>query len=155
MKNILSPIFLAVLFMSLYSCGIFSPNGVASPPSATRSGPRTIVLDGDTISEEVVGEFTCWYCKDHNDYYGPTLVEVGFIDNPDYDFFGFVLYDGGYSGEYAIYQRTGLVQRWDWGPGGNYTFTIKQDGFGQYYDFTAVPEGESTKPIDTYECYKR
>ncbi|MBW1613962.1 MAG: hypothetical protein JRJ57_08330 [Deltaproteobacteria bacterium] len=165
MKNIISSISLFVLIISLYSCATH----VASLPSTTPSGPRTIVLEGDTISEEDVGKFTCWYCKDYGGY-GSTLVEVGHFNFPDslksvlseepvlvdlIELGGFILYDGGSSGDYSIYMRTGLEHNWYWGPDTKYQFTIKPDGTGLYYDFTTVPEGESTKPRDLYKCYKR
>ncbi len=44
-----------VLFMSLSSCATFPL--LAPPPSATPSGPRTIVLDGEAVTEEDVGGF--------------------------------------------------------------------------------------------------
>ena len=63
-----------VLFMSLVSCAItyLGP----PPPSATSSGPRTIVLDDLTISKEEVGGFTSWYCKDYT-IGGPILTGTG------------------------------------------------------------------------------
>ena len=124
-----------------------------SAPSATPSGPRTIVLDGEAITEEDLGEFTSWYCKDFV-YGGPTLVEVGSFGEGR--ILGFILYDGGYSGEYTFYERTGLDHRWDWGPNGtDYAFIIKPDGTGLYYDFTSVPKGETTKQNEMYKCYQR
>ena len=162
MKNIACIIFLFVLFIILASCASQQQLGSTGPnhlprdfaPSATRSGPRTIILEGDTISEKDFGRFECWYCKDFlpDDR---VLVEVGFIDNPNLETFGFILYDGGYSGEVAVYHRTGLEHRWDWGQEGNYAFVIKPDGTGAYYDFSTVPEGETTKPRALYKCFKR
>ena len=157
-----------VLFMSLVSCG-----ASRSVPSATLSGPRIIVLDGYSISERDVGRFKSWYCKDFTNG-GPILVEVGIIEFPDslismlsespelsilsplLEFAGFVLYDGGHSGDLAIYERTGLENRWDWGPNGtDYSFVIRPDGTGLYYDFSTVPKGESTKARAFYKCYTR
>ena len=124
-------------------------------PSATLSGPRTIVLDGEAVVEKDGAEFTCWYCVDFV-YGGPTLVEVGFIGSPFYEGLGFILYDGGYSGETTNYSREGIEHRWDWGPNGNdYAFVIQPDGTGLYYDFSSVKAGGSTKASSVYECYQR
>jgi len=153
------------MFISLTSCGPYQSVSTTpsksywsnSPPSATRSGPRTIILDGDTIYEKDVGGFKCWYCNDFIDG-GKTLVEVGIINDSPLDGleFGFVLYDGGYIGDVTMYRRTGLEHRWDWGPNlADYSFVIKTDGTGAYYDFTAVEKGESTKPNEIYKCYER
>ena len=173
--------------MSLFSCATHPPLATSyspittQPPSATPSGPRTIILDGVTFSEDSVGRFTSWYCTDYING-GATLVEVGYITVHDslisilsesteiteliekyelpelselFEFAGFVLYDGGYSGELATYHRTGLEHRWDWGRATNYSFVIKPDGTGLYYDFSTVPEGESTTAREVYKCYKR
>ena len=170
MKNLSVIIILFVLFISLFSCAIY-------PPSATR-GTRTLILDGETFSEDSVGKFTSWYCKDYRKG-GATLVEVGYIsvhdsvisrlsesteisellkdyELPDVssllEHAGFILYDGGYSGELTIYRRTGLEHRWDWGPDNNYAFVIKQNGIGYYYDFSMESE---TTANEIYKCYKR
>ena len=142
-----------VLFISLSSCATFPL--LAPTPSATPSGPRTIVLDGEAVTEEDVGGFISWYCKDFVDA-GRILVEVGFFGDPSLEGLGFILYDGGYSGERTYYRRTGLEHRWDWGPNEtNYAFVIQPDGTGLYYDFSSVPYGESTKVSEVYQCYRR
>ena len=165
------------LFLSFISCAT-----VNLPPSATPSGPRTIIIQGEPISEKDVEGFTSWYCKDYV-YPGPTLVEVGFFNNlgamipdsvdiskvnelnesyglPELDdllkFAGFILYDGGFSGEHTMYQRTGLEHRWSWSTdGGSYSFIIKPDGTGLYYDFSNIPDGETTTAKEVYRCSKR
>jgi len=187
MKNIIGPIFLFVLLMLLFSCATHPPSVTPSvsittqPPSATSSGPRTIILDRDTIPEDSIGRFTSWYCEDYING-GATLVEVGYFTFPDsvisklsestelsellelselpelselLESGGFVLYDGGYTGDYAIYHRKGLEHRWDWGDNHIYSFVILPDGTGAYYDFSTVPKGETTKPREIYKCYKR
>jgi hypothetical protein len=142
-----------VLLMSLFSCAVFP--SVAPPPSATPSGPRTIVLGDEAFTEEDVGGFISWYCQDFVDG-GRILVEVGFFGDTSLEELGFILYDGGYSGELAYYHRTGLEHRWDWGPNGaDYAFVIKPDGTGLYYDFSSVPYGENTKASDVYQCHQR
>lgn len=152
MKNSLKYLIGFVLLMSMVSCA--TKKSLNNPPSATSSGSRTIILDGDTISENDYGGFESWTCKDYING-GPILVEIGYFGNPLTEELGFILYDGGYSGEYTLYQRTGLNHRWDWANGDNYAFTINPDGTGSYYDFSLIPVGESTKPSSIYKCKKR
>ena len=124
-------------------------------PSATTSGPRTIIIARDTISEIGVGGIKSWYCKDYITE-GPILVELGYFGDPTFDGIGFILYDGGYSGEPTLHERNGLDHRWDWGSDSpNYSFVITPDGTGLYYDFSTVPKGEKTKPSAIYKCYQR
>ena len=61
----------------------------------------------------------------------------------------------GTQGEITLYRRTGLEHRWDWGDGASYSFVIKTDGTGLYYDFSTVPDGENTKASAVYKCYQR
>jgi len=142
-----------VLFISLVSCSTVPTR--TSVPSGTPSGPRTIVLDGDTVSEIDVRGFTSWYCQDYING-EDTLVEVGFFGDSNLEGTGFILYDGGYSGERTYYNRTGIEHRWDWFQNKtNYSFVISTDGTGIYYDFSTVPVGEKTKGSSIYKCYKR
>jgi hypothetical protein len=142
-----------VLFMALLSCASNKP--LNQTPSVTRSVPRTIILDGDTISEKVYGEFKSWYCKDYIDG-GSILVEVGTFSNPIYKNYGFILFDRGSTGSSTRYHLDGLDHRWDWGPNNNdYTFLIKQDGKGLYYNFRNVAVGGSAKASDVYRCYSK
>jgi len=146
MGKILTYLVSSVLVLSMTSC--------ATVPSVTSSGPRIIVVDGENISESDVGGFTSWYCKDYL-HEGPTLVEVGFFGTSKLEGIGFVLYDGGSVGESTLYRRIGLEHRWDWGQEGEFSFVIKTDGTGAYYDFSNVPDGESTKPREIYKCFRR
>jgi hypothetical protein len=77
------------------------------PPSANATGPRTIILNDKVISEDEVGGFTSWYCRDyvHEDR---VLLEFGYLNDPNFSGIGFILYDGGYTGEFTYYQRTGV-----------------------------------------------
>jgi len=121
-------------------------------PSAAPQGPRVIVLGGERLSEEDLGEFVSWRCLDYVDG-GRTLVEVGTFANAELAGVGFVLYDGGYSGDSTNYQRKGINRRWDWGPSGaEYAFVLKPDGTGLFYDFSLAVEGESIKANEVYEC---
>ncbi len=127
----------------------------AVPPVLLTSGPRSIVLEGETYSETDLGKFTSWRCKDYYTQNTDTLVEVGTFADSDLEGSGFILYDGSYSGESTSYQRRGINHRWNWGPDGSvYTFIIKPDGTGFFYDFSSVPEGERVKPDTLYKCYQ-
>ena len=152
MKNILAILIGAILITSVVSCS--TTKSLKNPPSATTSGPRTIILDGDSLSEGDLGDFESWICWDKYNG-GPVLVEVGYYGVSGFDVLGFVLFDGGYSGKSTLHERTGLNHRWDWGYGANYSFIIKPDGTGLYYDFSTVPEGETTTARDVYKCKKR
>jgi hypothetical protein len=138
------------LFIILISCV-----SVSRPSSATQTDPRTIILDNETISEEDVGGFTSWYCLDYVYEEKGILLEFGYFNDSIYAGMGFILYDGGYTGEFTYYQRNGVEHRWDWGPDSIYSFIIKPDGTGLYYDFTYAKNGESIKARDVYKCYKR
>ncbi len=149
-----TPIYLMilVLLVSLSSCTSF-PSLI--PPSATPSGPRTLVLDGQKVTEGDVAGLIAWYCRDFVDD-DRVLVELGYFGDPTLQGIGFVLFDGGYTGVRTYYRRTGLEHRWDWGPNGtDYAFVIQPDGTGLYYDFTSVPKGQSTKASAVYKCYQR
>ena len=84
------------------------------------------------------------------------MVEVGFFGGRKQKGLGFILYDGGYTGEYTYYYRQGTNHRWDWGPNENdFSFLIKPDGTGLYYDFTGSPDGTTTKAEQVYQSHKR
>lgn len=110
----------------------------------------------EQISEDMTDEgFTSWYCLDS--IYSKKLgFEFGYY-SIDGDIFGFVLYDNEDVGECATYSKQGLEHRWDWtgSYGGSYSFVIDPAGYGRYYDFSNVPNGESTKPRAVYKVRKR
>jgi hypothetical protein len=113
---------------------------------------RTITLGGSTYTEKELGPFITWQCRDYVSD-GRILVEVGRFANEDFASTGFVLYDGSAAGEATSYQRKGVNQRWDWGPNGSdFAFVLKPDGTGLFYDFSNVPQGETTKANDVYKC---
>ena len=152
MERILSYLAISLMvFLILGSCGSYK-----SLPATTNTEPRIIILDGgDTISEIEFGGFNSWYCKDFVNG-GRTLVEVGYFGDPYLKGLGFILFDGGNKGEGTEYYRAGLDHRWNWGPNmTDYSFIVKPDGTGLYYDFTSVPKGEITKARDVYKCYQR
>ncbi len=127
----------------------------AITPLAKYHGPRTIILSGKEFKEADLGEFITWWCTDFVSPKG-VLVEVGTFTDPSLNGYGFVLYDGGNSGDVADYQRRGVNHRWDWGPSGSeYAFIIKPDGTGLFFDFSMGENGAPTKANDVYKCYKR
>ncbi len=151
MKNkILQKVFIVFIISSIFcfsSC-------LSIPTSATSMGPRTLVLDGKTISEDKVGGFISWYCTDYVKD-SSVLVEVGYFGAEELEGIGFILYDNGYTGNIAHYSRQGLEHRWDWGENAQYSFVIKNNNTGLYYDFTGVKSGTSIKARTVYKAYKR
>jgi len=137
----------------IFLIAILSFTACRTMSSSTPSGPRTIILNGKTLSETDVEKFVSWRCKDFVNSSG-TLVELGIFTNSTLSDAGFILYDGGYSGEVTKYARKGINHRWDWGANGDFAFIIKPDGTGLFYDFSSVKSGEKTKADDVYKCYQ-
>lgn len=118
----------------------------------TNQVPRTIVIDGQQVTENKIGGFISWGCRNYGQP-NNVLVEVGIFSNPELSGEGFILFDGGDAGEFAAYRREGIDHRWSWGPSGNdYSFIINPHGGGLYYNFSNVPKGESTMANDLYTC---
>lgn len=142
-----------IAILSFTACTTM-PSSDPPMPSSTPSGPRSIILDGNIYSETDFGKFVSWRCGDIFNRSG-TLVEVGTFTDSKLSGLGFILYDGGHSGESTFYGRKGINHRWDWGPnGGDYAFIIKPDGTGLFYDFSSVPSGEQVKANDVYRCHQ-
>jgi hypothetical protein len=125
--------------------------------NAGEMAPRVITLD-DTFScsEETYGKFICWECCDYIENDGKTIVEVGTFTNPIAKSLrmGFILYDGTNGGNITHFQRKGIDLRWDWiGNGSDYSFIIKPDGVGLYYNFN----GAKSKPKadQVFRCRKK
>ncbi len=151
MRKAITVLFGILFFLSFLSCSSLRP------ASATQSGPRTIILDEKEFHEDEAGGFTSWYGVDFVNG-GTIRVEVGFFGDQNLDGIGFILLDGGYTGELTTYRRTGLEHRWDWGligTGYKYSFLLKTDGTGLYYDFTSVEDGKTTTARAVYKCLKR
>ena len=162
-----------MLAASLCIAGCASPpQKTAAPPQAaeeqpassplttkTAPAPRVISLNGREIREADAGEFTSWICRDYFKR-GKVVVEVGHFNHPKLKGAGFVLYDGGNSGDLASYERAGLLHRWDWGWNKNrhaftYSFLMKRDGTGLYYDFSSATDGRKEKADDIFRCQSR
>ena len=136
---------------------------------------RTLILEGNELRENEHAKFTSWKCSDYSSE-EKTLVEFGQISVSDefkssvksekidsskkgmVDEFikkmGFVLYEGTNAGDFTLYNLRGLNHQWNWGPEGKYSFIIKPDGTGLFYDFTSAEAGESIKANDVYKCRK-
>ena len=149
----------AVVFMIFIVLGLASTATTppSRPSSATANGPRSIILNGKTISEDEVGGFVSWFCYDFVYEEKGILLEVGTFGDPKLNGIGYILFDGGYTGVSTFYRRTGLEHRWDWGgPNDNdYAFVIQSDGTGLYYDFSNVKAGQSRRANDVFKCYRR
>jgi hypothetical protein len=126
------------------------------PSSATATGHRTIILNDENFSENEVGGFVSWFCYKYPDE-KRLLLEVGTFGDPELRGLGYILYDGGHIGELTHYERIGIEHRWDWGgpEGTTYSFVIKPDGTGLYYNFSNANKGESIKARDVFKCYKK
>jgi hypothetical protein len=124
-------------------------------PYSEQSGPRTITLDGDSYSEAELGAFNTWRCTGYGSS-DRTLVEVGTFTRESMSEFGFILYDGGNTGELTNYQRQGINHRWDWGTNNSdhatYALVINPHGGALYYDFTTSRE---KGPDDLFSCQRR
>ncbi|MHC5083926.1 MAG: hypothetical protein ACYTET_08335 [Planctomycetota bacterium] len=126
----------------------------SKPPKPEEPRYRTIVLNGMKYSEEEHGPFEIWECRDFHGDSKEVLFEVGrFVG---FSQGGFILYDGGSSGDLTRYQRKGINKRWSWETtAGSFSFVLEPDGTGHYYDFTGVPEGEKIKSTDLFRCSKK
>lgn len=145
---------IVVLFGNLFFL-LFQSCSSTQPAVTTQLSHRTIILNEKKITEDNLGGFTSWICGDFSKD-GPVRVEVGFFGKPAFKDAGFILFDGGLTGELTHYRRAGLEHRWDWGPNkSDYSFVLQTDGTGLYYDFTTVDKGKTTKPRSLYKCRKR
>ena len=145
--------FLGVLSQLISGCANI-PSATATPSATANQEPRTIVIGGEQYTENKIGDFISWGCRDY-DQPDSVLVEVGTfaLDYLELSDGGFILFDGGDAGNFTWYNREGINNRWSWGPSGHgYSFIIKPDGTGLYYDFSNVPEGETIKADDVYKC---
>jgi len=146
-KNIISTIVILSTTLLVTSC--------VTPPPSKPSGPRTIILENVTYNEANLGKFTSWICNGEDSDKG-TLLEVGLFSNADLHGAGFILFDGGYTGQLTKYRREGVNNRWDWGPNDvDYAFIIKPDGTGFYYDFSSSVEGVPVTSKEVYECIRK
>ncbi len=170
-------IFLIVVVLN--ACTMTPEQGTAVPKQRITAPEmevrRTLILGGEEHIESEFVEFVAWKCSDYSSgentlvEFGRALISDNYKNSSEYEkindsekeaidefikMFGFVLYDGTNTGERALYSRSGLNHRWDWGPEGKYSFIIKPDGTGLFYDFTSAQSGESIKANDVYKCRK-
>ena len=148
-------IIMFLIIFTLSACAVPPSAPIPDPMLKTSSNPRIIILSGKEFTETDAVKFVTWQCTD---YVNPssTLVEVGKLQGNQIKDIGFILYDGDNTGDLTLYHRKGLNHRWDWNSSeGSYTFIIKPDGTGLFYDFSAIPKGESKKADDVYMCKKK
>jgi hypothetical protein len=168
MKQTTSPLRLLALTAAtfvLFACAV-PPNGASSSSTeTTKRDPvsrettptrtaRVISLGDSRYSEDEVGRFVSWGCREYGSG-SRILVEIGRFESAEDSDLGFILYDGTSSGELTSYERKGVNLRWDWGPNGEFAFVLRPDGKGLFYDFSYVAKGETTNANDVYECSRR
>ncbi len=108
---------------------------------------RQLVLSGEVVSESEIGGVERWYAIDKYGKSNKVRFQVGYFkDEPS---LGFVLYEGGTRGKFAICYRAGINLRWDWE---NYSIIVKSDGTGLYYDFSS--KKTEVSPRETFKVYK-
>ena len=160
-----------IIFINLLACQSTTQSKPSSheqaPGNSTDESLRTIILDNEELTEHEPGQFISWKCRDYSDS-SSVLVEFGHFklteDQLDTEAiekmsdntlqFGFVLHEGSNEGEFTLYGRKGLNHRWDWGAEEKYSFIIKPDGVGLFYDFTTAEDGSKDKADDVYKCKK-
>ncbi len=169
--KILRIISLCTVIINLFACAIDPDMNFEQP---NYDPERMLTLDNKQYKEGEPWQFMSWKCRDYS-YGGKTLVEVGRVSFPDdyknnaaykemddskkeevdklLEMIGFVLYDGSDTGDTTIYHRSGLSHRWNWGPESNsYSFIIKPDGTGLFYDFSTAENGKKSKADEIYKC---
>lgn len=178
--KIIKLILLTTLIINLDACEIYHEINTKKPAhkiNAEKSEQkiiRTLMLSGKVFKEGEPWQFLSWRCRDYS-YGGKTLVEVGralmpndYKNTNEYNelndakkqeldkflkMIGFVLYDGSNTGDITFYNRDGLSHRWDWGVDENsYTFVIKPDGTGLFYDFSTAENGIKNKADEIFKC---
>ena len=169
--KILKIISLITVILNLNACATSSDMDFEQP---NNDSGRILILGGEEFKEGEPWRLISWKCRDYS-YGGSTLVEVGRASPPDdykntneykeiedskkeeldkfFSMIGFVLYDGTNTGDITLYNRDGLSHRWDWGAGErSYSFVIKPDGTGLFYDFSTAENGMKSKADDIYKC---
>lgn len=121
---------------------------------------RDLFISGYKVNEQEFGGCERWYAVDYSNILGEDDIvrfQVGYFKDNN---IGFILYEDETVGEEAIYYRQGLELRWDWGYDENddsswyrYSFIIKPDGTGLYYDFSTSEDGIAS-PREFYKCTK-
>ena len=116
---------------------------------------NNINLNGTIFSVEEHGPFEIWECRR---FLGSNkvLFEVGLFKNPKMANVGFILYDRTSYGDLTLYQRRGINKRWDWETdSGRFSFVMKPDGIGHFFDFSGVPEGEKIESQEAFSCNQK
>lgn len=109
---------------------------------------RELFLSEKRVSEADFGGVERWVAFDkYNSVDNRKVIfQVGYFKNNN---IGFVLFEGGTKGEYALFYRDGINLRWDWE---NFSIIIEPNGTGFYYDFKS--ETRIVKPSGIYNVEK-
>ena len=115
-------------------------------------------MDGEEYKESFFSDTECWKVYSGS-YDEATLFRVGYFKR--YDSVGFIFYGTDSTGVKTSFFRRGLDLRWDWGwkdEGDGtgsylYSFVIKPDGTGLYYDFSTSKDG-TANARDIYKTKK-
>tara|TARA_R110002096_G_scaffold279095_3_gene473280 strand:- start:3585 stop:4025 length:441 start_codon:yes stop_codon:yes gene_type:complete len=140
---------LVLLFSSIAMTTSCNSLAVKSDPE----NPRVITIDKKAYQEN---QYTSWRCY-KNLLSTKVLVEVGRFNNQENNKGGFIIYEGGDTGEAIAYKRAGLNHRWDWNKvDGSYSYTlvIDPEGNGLYYDFSGSKNESSQEAKANYKCKK-
>lgn len=175
---------LFLVITGLTACSTQPNNHNHTSSEAEEKTGRILVINGEQSPEINPEQIVSWKCSEYGSEgrtiveLGYAQIDSSYRDMPEYKElseeereiveshmdtlkkFGFVLYDGTNTGDVTFYSRQGLNHRWDWrGDTGEdsglpYSFVIKPDGTGLFYDFTGTEDGESIEANDVYECRK-
>ena len=94
-----------------------------------------------------------WECREFSEDYGKILIKLWRINGMK-EGFGYLEYAG--VSFPALFKLDGLSLRWNWeldqDDMWDYSFVVKPDGTGLFYDFSGVEKGDSTRATDLYTC---
>lgn len=143
MKKITLTIFFTILVCLLCSCAHSVPRDRDEHPRN-----RNLYLSGTKVSEADYGGVVRWVAFEKYNSTGnrKVIFQVGYFKKNEV---GFVLFEGGRKGEFALFYRDGIRLRWDWK---DYSIVITPEGDALYYDFKG--EKEKVKPKGIYVAEK-
>ena len=127
-------------------------------PPATPTGSYTAPKPKPQppIPEVLTTDYDYWGCRDYvSSYNARPLIYVG--KHHERTSLGYVMLASDSSPTLATYEKQGLEHRWNWGLDDDqksyqYSFNIKPDGVGAYYNFAMADENGTAKPQDLYKC---
>lgn len=113
-----------------------------------------VVPAGASAQDEFDGAMVeQWDCREFSEDNGKILIRLWRASGMK-EGFGYLEYAG--ISIPALFTLDGLSLRWNWELGHDdtweYSFAIKPDGTGLFYDFSGVEKGSSTTARDVYSC---